>query len=56
MVSGHLRRLALLTMLNYPAVKLDSGLSEEQWLDKQKEVVHPTSWVEMKKLHFWLLV
>jgi len=44
MVSGHLRRLALLTMLNYPAVRLESGLSEEQWLGKQKQVVHPTSW------------
>jgi len=40
----HLRHLVLLTMLNYPAVRLESVLSEEEWLVKQKKVVQSANW------------
>ena len=38
-VSRHLRRLVLLSMLNYPAVRLEAIMSQEEWLQKQKETV-----------------
>ena len=43
-ISRHLRRLVLLTMLNYPAVRLEAIMSQEEWLQKQKEIVIPTNW------------
>ena len=43
-ISRHLRCLVLLTMLNYPAVRLEAIMSQEEWLQKQKEIVIPTNW------------
>jgi len=39
LVSGHLRHLAFLTMLNFPAVQLETTMPQEEWLQKQKEGV-----------------
>lgn len=43
-VSRHLRRLTLLTMLNYPAVQLESNLSKQAWLNKQQQVLNNNEW------------
>jgi len=44
LVSGHLRHLAFLTMLNFPAVQLETTMPQEEWLQKQKEILIPTRW------------
>jgi len=43
-VSRHLRRLTLLTMLNYPAVQLESNLSQQAWLAKQQQILNKNEW------------
>ena len=43
-ITRHLRHLVLLTMLNYPAVRLEAIMSQEEWLQNQKEIVIPTNW------------
>ena len=43
-VSRHLRRLTLLTMLNCPAVQLEGNLSQQAWLDKQQQVLNKNEW------------
>ena len=43
-VSMHLRRLTLLTMLNYPAVQLEGSLSRRAWLEKQQQVLNKNEW------------
>ena len=43
-VSRHLRRLTLLTMLNYPAVQLESNLSQQAWLAKQQQILSKNDW------------
>jgi len=44
LVSGHLRCLVLLTMLNFPAVRLEATMSQEEWTQKQKDILIPTNW------------
>ena len=38
-VNNHLRRLTLLTMLNYPAIQLKCSLSDQDWQAKQQQVL-----------------
>ena len=43
-VSNHLRRLTLLTMLNYPAIQLECSLSDQDWQAKQQHVLTTSEW------------
>jgi len=43
-VSNHLRRLTLLTMLNYPAIQLECSLSDQDRQAKQQHVLTNSEW------------
>lgn len=43
-VSNHLRRLTLLTMLNYPAIQVECSLSDQDWQAKQQQVLATSQW------------
>ena len=43
-ISKHLRQMVLKVMTDYPAVRLEDGLSTIQWLERKKAVLDPTEW------------
>jgi len=43
-ISLHLRKVAVDTMLKYPSVCSETGLSKLQWLGKQFEILKPDTW------------
>ena len=43
-VNNHLRRLTLLTMLNYHVIQLESSLSNQDWQAKQQQVLTTSEW------------
>ena len=43
-ISLHLRKIAVDTMLKHPSVRLETGVSNLQWLHKQLEILKPDTW------------
>ena len=43
-ISLHLRKVAVDSMLKYPSVCSETGLSKLQWLGKQFEILKPDTW------------
>ena len=43
-ISGQLRRMVLKVMSEYPAVRLEDGLSSAQWLERQQVILNAGEW------------
>ena len=43
-IGGHLRQMVVKAMSDYPAVRLEDGLSTTQWLKRQQPIVNPAEW------------